>query len=39
MTWLEAAGYSLLYAYVFLGLGFFIRKLNELKETQQSYIY
>lgn len=32
MTGFEALGYSLVYAYVFLGLGYLIRKLNRRED-------
>lgn len=32
MTGLEAFGYSLIYAYFFMGLGYLIRKLNRKVE-------
>jgi len=33
MTWIEAIGYALLYAYVFFGAGYFISKLRK-KEAE-----
>ncbi len=33
MTWFETIGYSLLYAYVFFGAGYFIAKIRK-KEAE-----